>query len=111
MRFTYNGSMHISSERISSAGVQTGIVFWGPAWVDGMLGRLVLMADSTTLAERWGVDGWSPDDLPTVDDLLRWGIPATEDSLKELDVVLDPSGLAVHTSAGARTPCGRHGQA
>ncbi len=105
MRVTYNGRMHISSKQLSPAGLETGAVFWGPAWVDGVLGRLVLMSDKTTLAERWGTDGWSPDELPSIPDLLRWGVPATEDTLKDLGVASDPFGLASHTAPPVDASC------
>ena len=88
--------MHITSEQLTPVGVQTGDVFWGPVWVDGMLGRLVRMPDNTTLAERWGTEGWSPDEEPTVQDLLRWGVPATPQMIKDLGIAVDPLGIARH---------------
>ena len=63
----------------------------------GALGRLVLMPDDTILAERWGTEeGWAPDEKLTITDLLRWGIPASEQNIKDMGVAVDPNGAARH---------------
>ena len=85
---SYPSPVEITSQQLSLAKALQTKVFWGPAWVDGVLGRLVLMPDGTTLAQRWGSDdGWSPDERPTVGDLLRYGVPASTEQLAELGVV------------------------
>ncbi len=69
-----------------------GRVFWGPAWMVGVLGRLVALPDGSTIVESWGPDGWSADDRVTIVELLRSGFPAKEAQLKSLGLLPESAG-------------------
>ena len=86
--------MDINSKLFSPAGADDTHVLWGPAWVDGVLGRLTLMQDGSTLAERLGPDGWWPDEFPSVEELLTSGVPATAGQLQDLGLQGSPSSPA-----------------
>ena len=51
-------------------------VLWGPAWVDGLLGRLIRRPDGSAVAETWEPGGWVTGGPVTIDDLLKHGVPA-----------------------------------
>lgn len=87
-REEYPGTMNAEVEHPPAKDApEIGSVFWGPAWVVGVLGRLVAMPDSSTVAESWGPEGWLADDRVTIEQLLRSGIPATETQLRSLGLL------------------------
>ena len=78
-----------------------GRVFWGPAWMVGVLARLVALPDGSTIVECWGADGWSADGRVTIVELLRSGFPAKESQLKSLGLLPESAGMLTEVAAEA----------
>lgn len=91
--------MEAKSELLEAPDATAGRVFFGPAWMVGILGRLVAMPDGSTVAESWGEAGWNADNRVTIVELLRCGFPARESQLISLGLLPESAASPIEATA------------